>query len=51
MSRFQKTSVRVLLIVILLASHNAAFAQQKEMMVRISEIEIDAQYLEQLKPS
>ena len=33
----------------LLVGHNAASAQQKEMMVRISEIEIDADYLEEYK--
>lgn len=33
----------------LLVSHNAASARQKEMMVRISEIEIDANYLEEYK--
>ncbi len=33
----------------LLVSHNAASARQKEMMVRISEIEIDASYLEEYK--
>jgi quinol monooxygenase YgiN len=33
----------------LLVSHNVASAQQKEMMVRISEIEIDANYLEEYK--
>ena len=33
----------------LLVGHNAASARQKEMMVRISEIEIDADYLEEYK--
>ncbi len=33
----------------LFASHNAAFAQQSEMMVRISEIEINIQNLEEYK--
>lgn len=33
----------------LLASHNAAAAQQKDMMVRISEIEINPDYLEEYK--
>jgi len=33
----------------LLVSHNAASAQQKEMMFRISEIEINTQYLEEYK--
>ncbi|MCA1567972.1 MAG: antibiotic biosynthesis monooxygenase [Acidobacteria bacterium] len=33
----------------LLVSHNVASAQQKEMMVRISEIEIHADYLEEYK--
>lgn len=33
----------------LLVSHNAASARQKEMLVRISEIAIDADYLEEYK--
>jgi quinol monooxygenase YgiN len=43
MLRFE---VLILLFVMLLASHNSASAQQNDMIVRISEIEIDAQHLE-----
>ena len=49
MTCFQKTSVPILILIMLLVSHNAASAQQKGMMVRISEIEIDADYLEEYK--
>ena len=49
MTCFQKTSVHILILIMLLVSHNAASAQQKGMMVRISEIEIDADYLEEYK--
>ncbi len=46
---FQKTSVPILILIMLLVSHSAASAQQKGMMVRISEIEIHADYLEEYK--
>jgi quinol monooxygenase YgiN len=46
MLRFE---ILILLFVMLLASHNPASAQQNEMMVRISEIEIHAQHLEEYK--
>jgi quinol monooxygenase YgiN len=46
---FRKISVPVLILMALLASHNAAAAQQKDMMVRISEIEINPDYLEEYK--
>ncbi|MDT5270489.1 MAG: hypothetical protein QOH49_2675 [Acidobacteriota bacterium] len=49
MTCFQKTSVAILILIMLLVSHNAASARQKEMMVRISEIEIDANYLQEYK--
>lgn len=49
MACFQKTSIAILILIMLLVSHNAASAQEKEMMVRISEIEIDANYLEEYK--
>ena len=44
---FQKGSVPILILIMVLVSHNAASAQQQEMMVRISEIEIDASYLDE----
>jgi hypothetical protein len=46
MLRFE---VLILLFVMLLATHNSASAQQNDMIVRISEIEIDAQHLEKYK--
>jgi quinol monooxygenase YgiN len=45
----QKLLPPFLVLLIMLASHNAASAQEKEMMVRISEIKIDANYLEEYK--
>jgi quinol monooxygenase YgiN len=49
MACFRKTSVLILILITLLVSHNAASAQEQRMMVRISEIEIDADYLEEYK--
>jgi hypothetical protein len=49
MACFQKTSILIFILIMMLVTHNAASAQQKEMMVRISEIEIDANYLEEYK--
>ena len=46
---FQKLLVPFLILIIMLVSYNAASAQQKEMIVRISEIEIDSNYLEEYK--
>ena len=46
---FQKKLVPILILIMTLVGHNAASAQQKEMMVRISEIEIDSHYLEEYK--
>ena len=46
---FQKGSVPFLILIMMLGNHNAASAQQKKMMVRISEIEIDYHYLEEYK--
>jgi hypothetical protein len=40
------TAMRAIIaLMIMLASHNAAFAQQNDMMVRISEIHIHPNYL------
>jgi quinol monooxygenase YgiN len=41
--------VPVLVVITMLISHSTAFAQKEEMMVRISEIEIHPDYLEQYK--
>ncbi|MEH2003113.1 MAG: antibiotic biosynthesis monooxygenase [Nostoc sp.] len=46
---FQKLLVPFLILIIMFVSYNAASAQQKEMIVRISEIEIDSNYLEEYK--
>ncbi|MEA5605216.1 putative quinol monooxygenase [Nostoc sp. UHCC 0252] len=46
---FQKLLVLFLILIIMFVSYNAASAQQKEMIVRISEIEIDSNYLEEYK--
>ncbi len=48
-ANFQKILVPFLILIIMLASHNTASAQQKQMIVRISEIEIDSEYLEEYK--
>lgn len=53
MTCFRKIPAPILILMALTVSHNAAFAQpkdqQKEMMVRISEIEINPAYLEEYK--
>ena len=44
-----KAFISFLIIVFIMVSCNAVSAQQKELMVRISEIEIDPDYLEKYK--
>lgn len=44
-----KWSLQAVLVIMLFSMNNIAHAQQKEMMVRISEIEIHPQYLEAYK--
>ncbi|WP_223860895.1 putative quinol monooxygenase [Spirosoma validum] len=44
-----RTLVSFLLLVVLFMSYQTASAQQKDMMVRLSEIEIDPVYLDQYK--
>jgi quinol monooxygenase YgiN len=46
---FQKILVTVLLLIIMLTSYGAVSTQEKEMMVRISEIEIVPEYLDEYK--
>jgi len=49
MACFRKTPALILILITLLVGHNAAAAQEQKLMVRISEIEIDADYLEEYK--
>jgi quinol monooxygenase YgiN len=49
MTCFQQRSLPILILIMLLVSRHAASARQNEMMVRISEIEIDADYLKEYK--
>jgi hypothetical protein len=44
-----KALISFLILLFMIISNNAALAQQKEMMVRISEIEIDPVYLDDYK--
>src|SRR5687767_9958472 len=44
-----KALISFLILVFMMVSYHKASAQQKELMVRISEIEIDAAYLEEYK--
>jgi quinol monooxygenase YgiN len=45
--RFLSTSLPILTLMMLLVGHNAAFALQNQMIVRISEIEIHSHYLQE----
>ena len=47
--RSQKNIIAFSVLMMMLVIHNAASAQQKEMLVRVSEIKIDANHLEQYK--
>jgi len=49
MLSFLRTFVPIIVSMMLIVSHNPASAQDKEEMVRISEIEIDSQYVEEYK--
>lgn len=44
---FQKSLFSFFILMVMLISHSAASAQQKEMLVRISEIEIVPEYLDE----
>ena len=48
-TRISKSFMSLLIAVFIIAGYHSASAQKKEMMVRISEIEIDSTYLEEYK--
>lgn len=48
-ANLQKITVPFFILIIMLISYNAASAQQKDMLVRISEIEINSENLEEYK--